>query len=80
MKKVTYSCDICRDETPKERLYGCHFTDLKNFKLKSADSTDGVHICVDCLDQIKEQVLKPREKEERARRSAETAAHAASCE
>jgi hypothetical protein len=55
-KKITYSCDICRDEMPKDQLLGCHFSNLKDFKLAPAESTDGVHICMGCLGQLQAQM------------------------
>jgi len=57
-KKVTYSCDICRDETPRDQLLGCHFSNMKDFKLASPESTDGVHICMRCLGQLEQQLAK----------------------
>lgn len=53
--KAVYNCDICRDEMPKSRLVGCCFSDMKKFKLSGPESTDGVHICGGCLQQIVEQ-------------------------
>ncbi len=62
MKKVTYSCDICRDETPKDQLMGCNFRNMKEFKLDTAASTDGVHICMGCLRQLEQQLAqKPKD-------------------
>jgi hypothetical protein len=56
MLKKTYSCDVCREEKSQGQLIGCDFTDLKKFKLSHATATDGVHICKDCLKQLKEQI------------------------
>lgn len=55
MKKVTYYCDICSDETPKLDLFGCRFSNMKDFTLSAADSTDGRHVCKRCLWQLREQ-------------------------
>lgn len=54
MKKV-YSCNICREEKSPEQLIGCNFLSMTKFKLDTARSTDGTHICKDCLKQLKEQ-------------------------
>ena len=54
MKKV-YTCDICREEKSPGQLIGCIFSNFKTFELGSAHRTDGVHICKDCLKQIKDQ-------------------------
>lgn len=56
--KAVYNCDICRDEMPKARLIGCNFRDMKKFKLDSPESTNGIHICDGCLQQIVEQAPK----------------------
>lgn len=55
MKKV-YSCNICRDETPMLSLTGLNFSGMKTFKLDTPQSTDGVHICDGCLQQLREQL------------------------
>lgn len=55
-KKITYTCDICRDETPKQQVMGCNFSGMKKFKLDTPESTDGVHICMSCLDQLRVQL------------------------
>ncbi len=55
MKKI-YSCDICRDEKSVGQLIGCNFSGMHKFKLDTARSTDGTHICKDCLQQIADQV------------------------
>ncbi|HXR93741.1 MAG TPA: hypothetical protein VN750_26045 [Steroidobacteraceae bacterium] len=54
--RAVYKCDICREETLKANLMGCHFTDLRQFKLMDAESTQGVHICIMCLDQLRAQL------------------------
>ena len=55
MKKI-YRCNLCREIYEPEFLTGLNFTTLSNFKLDSARSTDGSHICDKCLIQIHEQV------------------------
>lgn len=55
MMKREYSCDICRDPKPKAVLHGVHFLDLRKFDLRDADSTEGVHICTQCLRQLSVQ-------------------------
>jgi hypothetical protein len=55
MKQV-YNCDICREEKSPGQLIGCNFIGMTKFKLDTARSTDGVHICKDCLKQLKEQI------------------------
>lgn len=55
MKQV-YWCDICKDEKSLGQLIGLKFSGLKKFKLDTVHSTDGTHICKDCLLQIKEQI------------------------
>ena len=54
MKKI-YSCDICRDEKSVGQLIGCNFSNMTKFKLDTPRSTDGTHICKDCLQQIVDQ-------------------------
>lgn len=54
--RAIYICDICREDTPKENLMGCRFSDLRQFKLSPPESTDGIHICMLCLNQLREQI------------------------
>jgi hypothetical protein len=56
MKKV-YKCDVCRDEMPPLELYGIHFTNMKDFDIGHAASTDGVHICERCMGQLRTKPL-----------------------
>jgi hypothetical protein len=58
--RAVYTCDICRDETPIERLMGCNFSGMKKFKLDAPGTTKGIHICVGCLDQLQEQLVSKR--------------------
>lgn len=53
--KAVYNCDICRDHIPKTQLVGCNFSTLKKFRLSGPETTQGVHICGGCLQQIAEQ-------------------------
>jgi hypothetical protein len=55
MKKI-YSCELCREKKDPEQLYGLHFSNLYEFKLTDARKTDGQHICLDCLRQLKKQL------------------------
>lgn len=55
MKKV-YTCDICRDPVEVQFLKGVNFSGMKKFKLDMPQSTEGVHICIPCLRQLKEQL------------------------
>lgn len=56
--KKIYNCDICRDEKDPDILFGIFFSDLRTFTISSARSTDGVHICVGCMQQLKDQIAK----------------------
>lgn len=62
MKKI-YNCDICRDEMDRNKLIGLNFIDNKQFKFDKPTSTDGVHICIQCLVQIKDQANEERHKD-----------------
>lgn len=55
-KKITYNCDICREDKKFDELVGLNFTGMTKFKFDTARATDGVHICLSCLQQIKEQI------------------------
>ena len=52
VKKV-YKCNICRDEKITPELMGVMFSGNTVFTLGMPSSTDGVHICFDCLKQLK---------------------------
>jgi len=56
--KIIYSCDICREEMHKSKLHGCNFSGMKTFKLDTASSTDGIHICEDCLLILKNEIAR----------------------
>jgi hypothetical protein len=52
-----YKCDVCRDEIKGiERCYGVNFSGMKKFKLDDPMTTDGVHICFSCLQQLEVQI------------------------
>lgn len=53
--RAIYKCDICRDDTAKEHVIGVCFSDMKHFKLRGPETTQGTHICLSCLDQIAQQ-------------------------
>jgi len=54
--RAIYICDICREETLKGNVMGVRFTDLRQFRLSEPESTQGIHICMMCLDQLREQL------------------------
>lgn len=56
-KKTTYSCNICREVKPEGKLLGIVFVDLHNFKFDFPSETEGVHICNDCIKQLKELTI-----------------------
>lgn len=56
--KAVYNCDVCRDEMPRTQLIGCNFSGMKKFTLSAPETTQGVHICGGCLQQIAEQAPK----------------------
>lgn len=53
--RAIYKCDICRDDTAKEHTIGVCFSNLKVFKLRGPESTQGTHICIGCLEQLRQQ-------------------------
>jgi hypothetical protein len=55
MMKQEYSCDICRDPKKPHELHGVHFLDYRKFDIRDARSTDGIHICFGCMDQLAAQ-------------------------
>lgn len=54
--RAIYKCDVCHDDTPKDKVMGLFFRDLKHFTLSGPESTKGTHICMGCLDQLREQL------------------------
>lgn len=58
MLKLIYSCEICREQKQKQELLGCKFSDMHKFKFSDAGDTDGVHICMECLDILREELEK----------------------
>jgi len=57
--RAIYKCDVCREDTPKGDLMGVRFSGLRDFKLSTPESTDGTHICMRCLGQLREQLSPP---------------------
>lgn len=57
MKKI-YSCNLCHDEKKPEEMMGLKFSNMVLFKLDETRSTEGQHICLGCLRQLKEQLPK----------------------
>jgi len=51
--KIIYTCNVCREEKTPEKLIGIVFTDYYNFKIGLPSETQGVHICIDCAEQLK---------------------------
>lgn len=52
-------CDLCREEFKPEKLgelYGLNFTNNWQFKVDSARSTDGQHVCHSCAAQLVNQL------------------------
>lgn len=56
MKKV-YGCDVCRENKTPDELYGLHFTNMRDFDIRHAASTDGIHVCERCMTQLREKPL-----------------------
>lgn len=55
--KTIYTCDICRGPAErKEHVMGVCFSSLKKFTLREAESTQAIHICLGCLDQLRAQL------------------------
>jgi hypothetical protein len=48
-----YSCDICGDEKPVADLVGLRFRNMREFQIDGPRTTDGKHLCIDCLIQIR---------------------------
>jgi len=62
MVKRVYSCDIHRGEVQDpNKLRGINFKGIASnqFKIDTYNSTDGVHICIECLKQLREQLKEP---------------------
>ncbi len=53
--KKIYNCDTCRDVKKVHELYGLNFKNLTEFTIDRAESTEGVHICKNCIRQIQAQ-------------------------
>lgn len=54
--REVYKCDICNDETPKDKIMGVRFMNMRDFRLDVPESTKGAHICIRCLDQLRVQL------------------------
>ena len=54
MKKI-YRCNICQDEKKPEELSGFNFSNLNDFTIDIAASTNGIHVCISCLNKIVKQ-------------------------
>lgn len=55
MQKV-YTCDLCHEKAQPDKMVGLRFTNLRDFKIDDARSTDGTHICEWCLKQLAQQL------------------------
>lgn len=53
--RAIYTCDLCSDETPKDKIYGLCFSNLTRFTVGRPEATRGKHVCMRCLDQIHAQ-------------------------
>ena len=57
--KRTWSCDICLEQFGSDRLgqlFGIRFIGMHKFKVGEARTTEGQHVCYDCIRQIVEQM------------------------
>lgn len=54
--KAIYHCDLCHEETLKGNLRGLRFTNLREFVLSDPEHTQGTHICIACLEQLRDQL------------------------
>jgi len=57
MKKI-YTCDICREEISKDKLFGVYFSGNTDFVLSRPENTDGVHICKRCAVQFYKELKR----------------------
>jgi len=55
MKKV-YTCNLCGDSKEPNVLVGLNFKNMSEFTLSESSKTDGAHICLSCLKQLKEHL------------------------
>lgn len=61
MLKKQYICDICERERPFSAIRGVFFKNYPygdcppDFEIREPNSTDGTHLCTDCIDLIKKQ-------------------------
>lgn len=52
-KKVTYRCDLCRDDLPLSELDGLQWVgDGERWKIVPASQVDYPHICHRCEDRL----------------------------
>lgn len=58
MQKV-YTCNLCHEKDQPDKMVGLRFSNMRDFKIDDARSTDGTHICTWCLDQLTKQLRAP---------------------
>ena len=62
MKIITYKCNVCREEYASEKaikeklVKAIYFSNMHNFTIKELPAECDTHICVRCLDQLKNQL------------------------
>lgn len=56
-KRVIFDCNICREDKDWKEMWGVIFSNMTKFKIGDPKSTDGVHICDMCLNQLREQLM-----------------------
>lgn len=56
MLEKVYSCNLCHEKVRDQNLMGVRFKNNYEFVLDEARTTDGTHICMRCLDQLKQQL------------------------
>lgn len=56
MMTRVYTCNICSEGKEPKDMYGIRWGDIDVFVIDEAQSTDGFHICVGCMSNLKEQI------------------------
>lgn len=62
MKIIEYKCEVCRDKYTNEQavknsmVKAIYFTGNTKFEIKPLPQECDTHICVRCLDQLKNQL------------------------
>ena len=55
MKKI-YTCNLCLEQRDPSIMRGLHFSNMTDFTITKPDKTDGTHVCLKCLQQLKTQL------------------------